>query len=185
MTDSEIVDLFKNRSEQAITEANEKYGRGCRKIALSVLNNPEDAEEAVNDMWLRVWNAIPPAEPENLFAFLSATVRHCAMNRSRYMKAAKRGGGIIPISLDDAEGLSDPNAAVNLAVDERMLQEAVSGFLDSLSYDARTIFVQRYANDKTVSEIAALYRISESNVKISLMRTRRKLRTYLKKEKWL
>ena len=185
MTDQAILQLFCDRDEQAISQADQKYGKGCRKIALSVLGNQEDAEEAVNDMWLKVWNAIPPALPENLFAFLSATVRNCALNRLEAAKSQKRGGGETPQALDELSYCVAGNDSVDEALDERLLKTAIEHFLDGLSYDARTIFVERYTNLTPVAEIAEKFCISESKVKVSLMRTRKKLKSYLKKEGFL
>lgn len=182
MTDQAILALFQERDEKAITQADQKYGRGCRKIALNILGNTEDAEETVNDMWLKVWNAIPPAQPENLFAFLSATVRNCALNRIEAGQTQKRGGGEIPQALDELAYCVASGESVEDVLDYHLLQAAIERFLDKLSSDARTIFVERYTNLTPVAEIAGKFRISESKVKVSLMRTRKKLKTYLKKE---
>lgn len=182
MTDQAIMELFCRRDEKAISKADQKYGRGCRKIAISILGNTEDAEETVNDMWLRVWNAIPPAQPDNLFAFLSATVRNCALNRIEAGQTQKRGGGETPCALEELAFCVASGESVEDALDYHLLQAAIEQFLDSLSADARTIFVERYTNLTPVAEIAEKFCISESKVKVSLMRTRKKLRVFLKKE---
>ena len=182
MSDQSIIKLFCDRNEQAISQADQKYGRGCRKIALDILGNAEDAEETVNDMWLRVWNAIPSVQPDNLFAFLSATVRNCALNRVQAGKSQKRGGGEMPCALDELAYCVASDDSVEQTLDHHLLQNAIERFLDSLSADARTIFVERYTNLTPVAEIADKFGISESKVKVSLMRTRKKLKTYLKKE---
>lgn len=185
MTDQAILQLFQERDERAIQCADQKYGRGCMKIARDILKSPQDAEEAVNDMWIRVWDAIPPAKPENLFAFLSATVRNCALNRVAAKQTQKRGNGQQDAVLDELAYCVPSDESVEDTVDAKLLLAAVERFLDSLSSDARTIFVERYTNLKSVTEIAEEFRITESKVKVTLMRVRKKLRTFLKKEGWL
>lgn len=101
MDDQTILRLFAERDERAIAAAETQYGRGCFQIAMQLLGSREDAEEAVSDMWLRVWNAIPPAQPDNLFAYLSAATRNCALDRLESRKAVKRGRGEIPAALDE------------------------------------------------------------------------------------
>ena len=185
MQDHEILQLFRDRDEAAIKEADKQYGKGCRRIAREVLGNAEDAEEAVNDMWLRVWNSIPPAEPENLFAFLSAAVRNCALNRLESKNAGKRGGGEVPQALEELSYCISAEESVEESIDSRMLQDSVNGFLDGLKFDARTIFVERYTKLTPVAEIAEKFQLTESKVKVTLMRVRKKLKAYLKKEGWL
>ena len=182
MKDEAILQLFAERNERAISAADRKYGRGCRKIAMDVLGNPQDAEETVNEMWLRVWNAIPPAKPENLFAFLSASVRNCALNRIESNNSQRRGGGAVPQALEELSFCVAGSDSVEGTVDYHLLLAAVERFLDSLSADARTIFVERYTNLKPITEIAEEFCISESKVKVSLLRTRKKLKAFLKKE---
>lgn len=185
MKDDAIVQLFVERNELAISAADRKYGRGCRKIAMEVLGNPQDAEETVNEMWLRVWNAIPPAKPDNLFAFLSASVRNCALNRVESSRTQRHGGGAKEQALEELSFCIAGSDSVEGTVDYRLLLAAVERFLDSLSSDARTIFVERYTNLRTSAEIAEEFRITESKVRVTLMRTRRKLKAYLKKEGFL
>ena len=185
MNDQTIIKLFCDRNEQAISQADQKYGRGCRKIALEILGNAEDAEETVNDMWLRVWNSVPPAKPENLFAFLSAAVRNCALNRLEAKNAGNRGGGETPLALEELAYCLPSGESVEEALDQKLLQAAVDRFLGGLSFDARTIIVERYTKLTPVSEIAERFGITESKVKVTLMRVRKKLKTYLKKEGWL
>ena len=67
MEDSQIIELYWQRSESAITETSHKYGKLCRRIAMNIVGNYSDAEECENDTYIAVWNAIPPTRP-NIFA---------------------------------------------------------------------------------------------------------------------
>ena len=121
MKDEAIVQLFVERNEHAISAANAKYGRGCRKIAMDVLGNSQDAEETVNEMWLNIWNAIPPAKPENLFAFLSAAVRNCALNRVTANNSQRHGGGAVPLALEELSFCVAGSDSVEGTVDYHLL----------------------------------------------------------------
>lgn len=55
MDDRRIVELFLNRSEEALLQIDIKYGRYCHRVAFNVLGNAEDSEECVNDAYMRVW----------------------------------------------------------------------------------------------------------------------------------
>ena len=67
MDDKQIVDLYWERSESAISETEKKYGKYCHYIAYQILNSNEDAEEVVNDTYSKAWESIPPKRPESLF----------------------------------------------------------------------------------------------------------------------
>lgn len=185
MDDRGILRLFAERDERAIAAADAQYGRGCFRIALQLLGSREDAEEAVNDMWLQVWNAIPPAQPNNLFAYLSAAVRNCALDRMASKNAAKRGHGEAPAALDELAECIPARENLEETLDARMLQTAIEQFLDGLSANARTVFVERYTRLTPVAEIAEKYGISESTVKVTLLRVRKKLKHKLQKEGWI
>ncbi len=185
MEDSSILALFHARDEQAIREAERKYGSGCFKIALDILHNREDAEETVNEMWMKVWQALADTVPDNLFAFLSASTRNLALDRRDRQHTRKRGSGVQPVPLEDVEHSAEARETVDSALDSRLLTEAIERFLDSLNAGQRTIFVERYTNGLTPSEIADEFGISGSRVRNTLLRVRRKLEAYLTKEGFL
>ena len=60
MTDEEIIRLYWDRDETAISKTAEKYGKYCFSISYNILRIPEDAEECVNDTYSKLWNSIPP-----------------------------------------------------------------------------------------------------------------------------
>ena len=93
--DQRLVAMFESRDEQAIAEAEKTYGGFCYSIAYRILQNNQDAEECVNDAMLRIWNAIPPAEPRSLTAFVSGITRNLALDRLRRKQSLKAGGGLV------------------------------------------------------------------------------------------
>ena len=58
MEDEKIVELYWQRSSEAIAETSRKYGAYCMRISMNILANREDSEENVSDTYLRVWNSV-------------------------------------------------------------------------------------------------------------------------------
>lgn len=182
MEEKEIIDLYWARSEQAIRETDKKYGKFCHSIAYNILSDHEDSKECVNDTYLHTWNAIPPRRPNKLSAFLGRITRNLALNRYERDTAQKRGGGQTVLALEElAECVPDPNT-VERQVEDRALAELFNRFLADLPEESRKIFLRRYWQLCPVREIASFYGISESKVKMSLMRTRGKLKHFLEQE---
>ena len=182
MDDKQIIDLYWARSERAIEETDKQYGKLCHRIAFNILFDSQDSEECVNDTYLKTWAAIPPRRPAKLSAFLGKITRNLALNRYERKTAEKRGGGEVPVALEElAQCVPDP-VSVEQMLDARILAEKLNEFLSNLSAEARKIFMRRYWEVCTVSEIAKIYGISESKVKVSLFRTREKLKAFLEQE---
>lgn len=180
MKDSDILALFLAGSEEAIAECERKYGAACRKIAENILSSPEDAEECVSDTWLRAWKAVPADPPLKLGAYLTAVTRNIALDRLRRRQSDKRGGGEVDRCLDElAESLPSGETPPEAEV---LLRDLMTRFVLSLKPEEREIFLFRYRNVETVSEIARITGRSPGAVKIALYRCRKKLRGYLKKE---
>lgn len=180
MDDKEIIDLYFARSERAIAETERKYGPYCYAIAYHILENHDDCKECVNDTFLRVWNAIPPEKPVSLRAYLGKITRNLALGRYRATHTKKRGG-CVEVAMEE---LREATAGVSPeeAIDRTELVQLIEAFLDELSPQARVFFLRRYWYFSTVKEIAADYRVGESKVKVSLLRSRNALKARLEKE---
>jgi len=178
--DQAIIALFWARDEMAIGETKAKYGRLCRGIARNILGNEEDAEECENDTYLKTWQAIPPQRPAVLPAYLGRIARNIALNRWKAGRADKRGGGEVPLSLDElgdcVSGREDPD------LDEGEVLVAIERFLDSLEQADRLVFLLRYWQLEPVTAIARRMAWSESKVTSRLFRLRKRLKSQLEKE---
>ncbi len=182
MDDKKIIDLYWERSETAISETAYKYGTYCRRIAYNILHNNEDSEECVNDAYLKAWNAMPPKRPSRLSAFLGKIVRNLSLDRYDRYTAEKRGYGQVPLVLDElAECIPSPSGTEQ-AIDELLLAQTLNRFLSGIKPEPRMIFVQRYWLLNPVREISSNFGISESKVKMTLLRLRRKLKQFLEEE---
>lgn len=182
MEDKHIVELYLNRSESAISETAAKYGGYCYSIAYNILTNYEDAEESVSDTYLAAWNAIPPRRPSILAAFLGKITRHISIDRWRARTAYKRGGGEVPLALEELEECIADDQNVEQVYARRELASTINRFLDSLPETDRSVFLCRYWYLDPIQDIADNFGFSLSKVTSMLYRTREKLRKQLEKE---
>lgn len=182
MEDKQILDLYWERSENAITETATKYGKYCHYIAYNILQDKEDSEECVNDTYLKAWNVIPPHRPNRLSTFLGKITRNLSLDKYKEKHTKKRGEGQIALALDELQECIPTTGSVEQAIDDMVLTEVLNHFLASLSAEARKIFMRRYWYLCSVKDIARDLSISESKVKMSLLRSRNVLKTMLEKE---
>ena len=180
MEDSTIIALYWDRDERAIQETAQKYGAYCHTVAYHILKNRQDAEECVNDTYVRAWNAMPPQRPAVLRAFLGKITRNQAINVYRASHAKRRGGGRMTAVLHELENCVADGPET--ALEEAELSRSLDQFLRQLSPKDCCVFVRRYWYLDSVQEIAARYHMAVGSVKSSLFRTRKKLREYLEQE---
>ena len=176
MEDNKIIDLYFARDEAAIRETSYKYGGYCTAVAKNILLSREDAEECVNDTWLRAWNSMPPARPNILSLFLAKITRNLAIDRYRERFTEKRGRGEIWVCLDE---LTECAGSGENFCDSVELKEILNLFLKELEQQRREIFMLRYWYMLPVKTIAARLGISSGAVKMSLRRTREALKRFL------
>ena len=185
MDDAAIVTLYWQRDERAIRETEQKYGSYCRSIARSLLSDEQDAEEILGDAWLRAWNSIPPQRPEKLSTYLGKLTRNLSLSRLRERQAQKRGGGELPLALEEladcVPGPGDPEEEL----EARELGRALRRFVKALPRRERDIFVSRYFFLAPLEKLSRKSGWSESKLKSMLFRTRKKLKKFLREEGYL
>lgn len=182
MEDNEIIELYFNRSEDAISRTAGKYGSYCHTIAYNILQNTQDSEECVNDTWWKAWDAIPPCRPRHLAAFLGRITRNLSLDRYRQDTAQKRGGGELAIALEElGECIAAPGNLEHHG-ESMVITDALNCFLEALSPENRRIFLRRYWYLSSIRQIARDYDLTESKVKMSLFRSREQLKQILEKE---
>ncbi len=178
--DRNIIGLYFARDERAIRETAEKYGRLCHRIAYHILNNQQDAEECVNDTYMGVWNAIPPAEPDSLMSFVCGIARNLSLKRLEFLHRQKRSVEVL-LPLDElADVLPDERYAPD--ADGAEVGRLISRFLRAQKEDVRNVFIRRYYFFDSVAAIAKRYGFTESKVKNMLFHTRNKLKKVLIQE---
>lgn len=180
MEDQRIVDLYWNRDEDAILHTQRKYGGLCQTIANNILGNPQDAEECVNDAYLKVWNSIPPERPESLLGFLSRVVRNISLDKYRFNRAEKRSRGADIMFSELEECLSDESLAA-LNEDEGIV-DAINRFLKTLDQENRILFVRRYYYMDSNETLAKTFGMNDNTIRQRLFRMRENLKKFLEKE---
>ena len=179
MEDGRILELYWDRDQRAIPETAGKYGRMLHGIAWNLLHSREDAEECVNDTYLRAWEAIPPARPGSFRTWLGRITRNLSLDRWKSLRAEKRGGGAEALLGELQDCLP---ARPGRSVEDLELAELLNVFLRGLSREGRAVFLRRYWYGESVAEVAAALGCGEGKVKSSLFRSRKALREYLEKE---
>lgn len=182
MEDRQIVDLYWQRSDLAISETNRKYGRYCHTIAYNICGTDEDAEECVSDTWFRAWNLMPDRRPTILSAFLGRITRNFAINLIQAKNRIKRGGGEAVLALDELEECIPGGTNPEQTLEEKELARAVGRFISELPKTEKKIFILRYWYVASMDEIAETLGFSIGKVKSCLFRTRKKLKNYLEEE---
>ena len=182
MDDKSILDLYFSRDQEAITQTDKKYGHYCYRIAYNILTNKEDAEESVSDTYVAAWRAIPPRRPSVLSTFLGKITRHIAIDRWRERNASKRGGGEVPLALEELQDCVAGMQNVEMDYERKEIIKAYVKFLDALPVTERRVFLCRYWYVDSVEAIADKFGFSQSKVKTMLHRTRSKLRKQLAEE---
>ena len=182
MDDGQIISLLEARDEKAISAIGEKYSAYLKRIAMNVLGNESDAEECVNETFFRVWRRIPPARPANLPAYLGKIVRELAIDAYRAKRSRQNTASEYEATVRELGLFAPTDDGTERAVDGIVLRDAIVGFLKKISEKERNVFVRRYFFFDPVNTIAETYRLGESDVKVTLFRTRNKLKKYLEKE---
>ena len=183
--DQKIIELYFGRSEQALMETAVKYGRYCTSIAYGILGSREDAQECVSDAYLTAWNAIPPRRPNDLGTYLGKITRNLSIDRLRTRNRDKRGGGEVPLALEELEEVvAGSDSPENEAV-RKELTAALNRFLAGLTQQERYVFVRRYWYLDSLTDISEKTGFSGSKVASMLYRLRGRLKKQLIEEELL
>lgn len=180
MHDEGILKLLFDRSEAAIKELKNRFGNGLFGLAMRILGNLQDAEETVNDTYLAIWDAIPPARPDPLTPFIYKVGRNTALKKLRSRTAEKRNSDY-DLSLEELSQVL-PGGTLEEQLDAKALGQAINRFLDTLSSGDRVLFVRRYWFGDPLTELAKQRLTTPGNLSVRLHRIRQKLKDYLNKE---
>ena len=178
MDDKNIIDLYFDRSENAISETAVKYGGYCFSIAYNILYSNEDSEESVNDTYLKAWNSFPPVRPRNLRTYLSKIIRNNAVDRYDEGRRQKR------VPADACDPLEDfDNVIGNYNLDDEIeasrIGKIINSYLESLPDRSHYIFMSRFYYVMPLSDIARRLGVSLSTVNKELAAMKNELRAKL------
>lgn len=182
MDDREIIGLYWQRDERAISETSARYGSYCLKIARNILEDIFESEECVNDTWLRAWNSMPPHKPDILSAYLGKITRNLALSRYRERLAYKRGGGEASLALEELNDCVPSRFSVEDEAAARELGRRLNAFVATLGQEERDVFVSRYWFGASIALICERTGSKSGRIKSMLHRTRRRLLNYLEED---
>jgi len=185
MQDTEILALYFARDEEALDRTQQEYGAYCQRIAENILHDPLDAQECVNDTWLRAWNTIPPNRPTHLRLFLAKITRNLAFDRFKAMTAEKRGGGETALILDELAECMAADGDAETVFFGKELAGAINRFVRNLPEREGNLFIRRYFFAENLSQLALRYGLSANHAAVLLSRTRKKLKQFLQKEGYI
>ncbi|MBE6671118.1 MAG: sigma-70 family RNA polymerase sigma factor [Ruminococcaceae bacterium] len=178
LEDRKIIELFFERSEQAIVELSNKYNNICSKVAFNILNNKQDTEECLNDAYLGLWNTIPPQTPNPLLSYVCRIVRNLAIKKYHKNTALKRNS-IYDVALDELENCFPSSELLEDEFDVIETARIIDEFLETLDWENRVMFVRRYWYSDSIDDLAKYFKTSNHNISVRLSRTREKLKKHL------
>lgn len=181
MDDKQIIDLYFQRNETAITETATKYGAFCHKIALNILSIREDAEECVNDTYHSVWNQIPPTNPCSFRAFLGRITRNISISRFRALRAKKRYNGI-ELMLSELEECVPDSSNVEQTIEAKELSSYINAWLYIQSEKDAVVFIRRYWYGDSVQDLAKKSGTTAAKMAQTMLRLRKSLKAYLEQK---
>lgn len=181
MDDERIIALLNERSEQALTEIDIKYGKLCRAVSYNILHCDEDVEECVNDAYLGVWECVPPEQPNPLVTFLCRIVRNISLSRYNYCRAHKRCN-VHDLCLYELDECIPAPDTVQSQLDAKELVHRIDEFLDTLSSTDRIVFVRRYWFFDDYPALSRRLGMTQGAVRVRLTRLRKKLKEFLEEK---
>ncbi|MBR6384198.1 MAG: sigma-70 family RNA polymerase sigma factor [Lachnospiraceae bacterium] len=181
MEDKQIIELYFNRSEQAIEETSSKYGKLTRSVSYRIVRNEEDTDECVSDTYMALWNTIPPENPDPFAAYICRLARNISVKKLRYNTADKRNS-FYDVSIGELEEVLTANSDVQKEIEAKELQASINSFLKTLKKTDRVIFVKRFWFNMTLEEISEETGYSKNYINVHLHRTKERLKAHLTKE---
>lgn len=179
MEDRDILTLLFARSEQALAALAAKFGHRLHRLSANILPTAQDAEEAVSDTYLAIWNTVPPHRPDPIAPYILRICKNISVSRLRVIAAQKRSA--YEVALDELADTIGQNTLEQI-LDARALGRIIDDFLNTISKTDRVIFLRRYWYGDRVIDIARLVGMSDNAVSVRLNRLRRSLKDILIKE---
>jgi len=182
LTDEQIVELYWRRDESAIRQTDVKYRRFLLSLANNIVRDLRDGEECLNDTYNGAWNAIPPAKPVLLQAFLGKIMRRTAINRFHANRTQKRVASEFAVSLSELGDFIADGTDMEREMETKELAKTISDFVRKLPDRQMYIFIGRFYIADPLSKLAGELGCSLSTVKREIEAIKKDLRKHLERE---
>lgn len=153
----------------------DRYQRRLWWSCLRMLGDPDEAEDVVQETFVRAWEKLDGFDPDRRFYTWLFTI---ARNRCLNALRRRRTWGFRSLSGDDPPVPRAPESA-GAGVEDRELALALSECLETLTPDQREVFDLRHGEEFRYAEIAAVLKITQGTVMSRLHRARGKMRECL------
>ena len=182
LSDEEIIALFFERDERAITETDRKYKSYLLTIANNILQSLDDSEECLNDTYMKAWGAIPPTRPNRLRLFLGRITRNLAFDKNDKASRKKRASDQTALSFEELEGFVSHSETPESELEAREITECINAYLKSTSDKKLYIFISRYFYAQPIAKIAERLGCSQASVNKHIAQIKKELRQKLESE---
>ncbi len=183
--DREAVRQTLEGDRQAFRFVVERYTPLLYSLACRLLGDPADAEDAVQEIFERVYRNLRRYDPARSFHpwMYTLALNHLrSLHRRGRRRLARQARSVDPSELDSrpAAGELDPARRASLTEGERLAAQA----LKALPARYREVFVLRQMEELSVAEVAQILKLPEGTVKTFLHRARRSLADHLARAGW-
>ena len=148
-----------------------RYGKQVFNLIAHIIPCKEDAEELTQDVFIKVFRQLSSFKEDSSFStWLYRIATNTALSAARKRKHDT-------LQLDDAVYKDIPDEIIDEALDnssEEQLQK-LSEAIDKLNAEEQALITLYYMNERPIEEVATIMGMTQSNVKIKLYRTRKKL----------
>ena len=182
-TDAAAVALARDGDSEAFRALVDRHSRAVYRLAHRMTGNPQDAEDVVQETFLKAYRQLGRFESRaNFSTWLHRIAVNCSIDLIRGRKHQEAGHDASDLeALDGAHGGSDER--VDPSPERLMLstevQEKVSRAMDGLTHMERAAFVLRHFEGQSIEEISAALGLKANAAKHSIFRAVRKMRLAL------
>lgn len=178
LDDKKITELLIQKDEKGIDELLKKYEPLMKYIISPILKNPQDKEDCICEVTMRVWEkaAYFDVRKGSLTAWLTAITRNTALNFTRSRAEHT--------SLEDVkETVASNEPTPEEAMMEKERQAQLQKAINALPNKEKTLFYRKYYYLQPISQIASEMGMTERAIEGKLYRLKKKLRKMLGGEK--
>lgn len=171
-TDSELVERSRLGDEEAFETLVRRYLRPANAVALAVVGEMADAEDVVQDAFIRALEQLDTCQPDRFAAWLMRIVRNRAisLHRKRKVRAA------MPLEwAHDVSSRSNPAVDAERAGTQEKLKEAI----ETLPERQREVLLLHDLEGWKHREIGDVLDMKEGTVRYTLFQARRAVRAQL------